>query len=279
MTEPPGAGFRARILSALRATEAEDKAAIIAELVSETADEDSGDAPLFTAGQSSEEDIEPGRPARVELVDPRDVGRRGLGSTEGRACFLHAITHIEFNAINLALDIAWRFGGMPARFQRDWLGVAADEARHFTLLNERMRALGASYGDYPAHDGLWDIARKTRHDLLSRLAMVPCVMEARGLDVTPGMIRRLRAVGDGESAELLELILREEESHVAIGINWYRRVCAERALDPRDTFFDLLSRYLPNRVQGPLNLEQRRAAGFDADWLEQLGRVTAARTG
>ena len=235
---------------ALRATTAARKARIIGDILRDWRCFPAGSFQQRAECRNSAAHLEPGRPDNLRLVDPREVGRRGLGSAAGRACFLHAIMHIEYNAINLALDIAWRFPDMPERFYREWIEVAADEARHFALLESRLERLGYRYGDFPAHNGLWEIARKTAHDLLSRLAMVPCVMEARGLDVTPGMISRLEAVGDRESAALLEQILLEEERHVAVGIGWYRQVCAIRGLDPRVAFFDLLDEYLPGRIQG-----------------------------
>ncbi len=218
----------------------------------------------------------PGMPDTIELVDPRRVGRRSMSTEEGRACLLHAIAHIEFNAINLALDAAYRFPGMPEAYYRDWLGVAADEARHHRMLTDRMAELGHAYGDFSAHNGLWDIACRTSRDPISRMAMVPCVMEARGLDVTPGMINRLRGAGDERSGLLLAQILKEEESHVAIGIKWYRRLCAESGLDPVAHYFKLLETHLPGRVQGPFNHESRRAAGFDDEWLARLQALNAA---
>jgi uncharacterized ferritin-like protein (DUF455 family) len=255
---------------ALRAVDASSKAARVDALLCSLRSSAADTPAPADAGMPSAEDPAPGMPARLRLVDPREVGRRGLGSDTGRACFLHAIMHIEFNAINLALDIAWRFPGMPRRFYQDWLEVAADEARHFAMLESRLVDLGHAYGDFPVHDGLWDIARRTAHDVAIRLAMVPCVMEARGLDVTPAMIQRLRGVGDHASAGILQRILEEEENHVAIGLTWYRRICAERGLDPADYFFNLMEKYLPGRIRGRLNLGRRRSAGFDEQWLARL---------
>ena len=279
MTEPAG-NFGSGVLAALEAREAGDKQEIIRRLLG---------AGAFPGGeQAVAGDLPvPGYPGRLRLVDPREVARRSLGTVEGRACFLHAIAHIEFNAINLALDAAYRFGGLPDAFYRDWLEVARDEARHHAMLADRLGELGYRYGDFPAHNGLWDIACRTAHDLVSRMAMVPCVMEARGLDVTPGMIRRLRDVGDDRSAGILDCILREEERHVAIGVSWYRWACGERGLDPVPTFFSLLETYLPHRLSGPLNVDRRRAAGFDDAWLHRLesaarpvrGRARAATAG
>lgn len=262
MSEPAG-DFEAEVLGALKAREAGEKLEIVQGLL---------EAGFFSGDrQAADREIPmPGYPDRLRLVDPREVPRRSLGTVEGRACFLHAIAHIEFNAINLALDAVYRFGGLPDAYYRDWLEVARDEARHYAMLEDRLDELGYRYGDFPAHNGLWDVACRTVDDLVSRMAMVPCVMEARGLDVTPGMIRRFRGVGDDRSAGLLETILEEEERHVAIGVYWYRWACRERGLDPVPTFFTLLETYLPHRLSGPLNIDRRRAAGFDDAWLRQL---------
>jgi uncharacterized ferritin-like protein (DUF455 family) len=207
-------------------------------------------------------DLAPGRPQRPALVHPRDVPRRALGTIEGRAALLHAVAHIEFNAINLALDAALRFAGLPPDYYRDWISVAQDEARHFLLLRARLRGLGYDYGDFEAHNGLWEAAEKTAHDVLVRMALVPRVLEARGLDVTPGLIRRLRETGDADSVAALQVILDEEVRHVAIGTRWFRHLCAQRKLPPADTFGRLLAEY-NMRLRPPFNRPARLAAGFD----------------
>ncbi len=209
-------------------------------------------------------DQRPGRPGQPQLVPPMEVPRRGLGSIEGRAALLHAIAHIEFNAINLALDAALRFGAqMPTQFSTDWLSVARDEARHFDMLCERLRACGVSYGDLPAHDGLWEAAEKTADDVLARMALVPRVLEARGLDVTPGMIRRLEGVGAAEDVACLRVILAEEVRHVAIGTYWFNVLCEQRGLERVQTFHLLLDRLMPGRKDaGPFNHGARAEAGF-----------------
>lgn len=212
----------------------------------------------------------PGRPARPELVPPRDLPRRRLHTTEGRAALLHALAHIEFNAINLAWDAVCRFAGMPVAFYRDWASVAEEEAQHFELLRERLRALGYDYGDFPAHDGLWSMALQTRDDVLLRMALVPRVLEARGLDVTPGIMERLREAGDMGSVAILEIILRDEIGHVAIGTRWFRYACAERGLEPAPTFRALLAEHMPGRVKGPFHRAARAQAGFSARELEEL---------
>jgi len=212
----------------------------------------------------------PGRPERPRLAHPRELPRRGFGSNEGRAAFLHAVAHIEFNAIDLAWDAVYRFRQFPPEYYADWVGVAADEARHFAMLRVRLRDFGHDYGDFDAHNGLWDMAEKTAHDALARMALVPRVLEARGLDVTPGMIEKLRALGDHATADILDVILREEVAHVAAGSRWYRWCCEREGIEPRAKFRELLAAYARPVLHGPFNLEARKAAGFDAEELEGL---------
>jgi uncharacterized ferritin-like protein (DUF455 family) len=212
----------------------------------------------------------PGRPERPRLVPARDLPKRGFGTPEGLAAFVHAIAHIEFNAIDLAWDAVYRYRGMPAAFYADWASVANDEARHFTMLRGRLHSLGHDYGDFDAHNGLWEMAQKTAHDGLARMALVPRVLEARGLDVTPGMIAKLRQHGDAATADILELILREEVGHVAAGSRWFRWHCAQRGLEPHATFRALLAEYARAVLYGPFNRAARLEAGFDADELASL---------
>lgn len=212
----------------------------------------------------------PGRPKKPRLVMPRNVPRRGLGSPEGRAALVHAVAHIEFNAINLAWDAVYRFRGMPGDYYRDWTSVANDEARHFTMLSARLTDLGHSYGDFDAHNGLWEMAVKTADSCLARMALVPRVLEARGLDVTPGMIARLRGVGDETTADILEVILREEVVHVAAGTRWFRFCCEREDRDSATTFDELLREYIPGGLRGPFNLAARRRAGFGERELARL---------
>jgi uncharacterized ferritin-like protein (DUF455 family) len=216
---------------------------------------------------------DPGRPLRPELVAPQAVPRRRLGSREGRAALVHAIAHIEFNAINLALDAAWRFRDLPADFTLDWLSVAADEARHFCLLDDRLGELDAAYGDFPAHNGLWDMAVRTAHDCLERMALVPRVLEARGLDVTPGMIERLQQAGDDRTIAALEVILAEEVRHVEIGTRWFHYCCARAGVDPDQTFLRLLHERFDDGLRGPFNVPARTAAGFSQHELEAIGAL------
>ncbi len=217
---------------------------------------------LFTHERTPEPLDEPGRPTRPELVAPKHLKPRKLSTVEGRAALLHAVAHIEFNAINLAWDAVYRFPDMPAQFYLDWASVARDEARHFHLLNSRLQTLGFAYGDFPAHNGLWEMAIKTRGDIVHRMALVPRLLEARGLDVTPGIISKLKQVGDQESIDILELILREEIRHVEIGSNWFNYCCAERQLDPAPTFLHLLKTLAPTQLRLPFNRPARALAGF-----------------
>ena len=212
----------------------------------------------------------PGRPAMPTLVHPRDLPRRGFGSIEGRAAFIHAVAHIEFNAMDLAWDAVYRFRGLPAQFYADWVQVAHDEARHFNFLRARLRELGFDYGDFDAHNGLWEMAEKTAHDGLARMALVPRVLEARGLDVTPGMIVKLRGLGDHATADILGLILREEIAHVAAGSRWYRWHCERAGVEPRTRFRELLREYASGVLHKPFNTEARLEAGFDLEELESL---------
>lgn len=213
---------------------------------------------------------EPGRPEKPELVDPRELPRRSMSSPQGTAALLHAITHIEFNAINLALDAVYRFREMPADFYDDWLQVAGEEALHFELLNERLNETGYCYGDFDAHNGLWDMAMCTAHDVLVRMALVPRVMEARGLDVTPGIIERFQNIGDDKSVSVLQIIMRDEVGHVEIGSRWFHYLCDQRQLPREETYLDLMSQYAKGRIKPPLHREARLSAGFTQSELDYL---------
>jgi uncharacterized ferritin-like protein (DUF455 family) len=215
----------------------------------------------------------PGQALLPELVQPRDVPRRGLGSVEGRAALLHAIAHIEFNAINLACDAAQRFAGMPEAYYRDWLSVAIDEARHFQLLQTRLAELGFVYGDFKAHNGLWEMAEKTEHSCLARMALVPRLLEARGLDVTPGMIEKLRQLNDMRSVAVLEVILSEEIRHVAIGTRWFNYCCLLENKIPEIEFITLLKGFAKGSVRGPFNIEARTLSGFTAYEMQEISTL------
>lgn len=217
----------------------------------------------------------PGRPDKPVLVSPKFLPKRGMGTTEGRACFLHAITHIEFNAVNLAWDAVYRFRNMPYEFYADFVKVAADEARHFSMLSQRLADMGVHYGDFEAHNGLWEMAEKTAYSCLARMALVPRVLEARGLDVTPGMMARLRSVGDHVSADILEVILAEEIPHVAAGTRWFLWCCQQENKEPRQTFSDLITGLAKASIRGPYNLTARTAAGFDDIEMAMIEEISA----
>lgn len=213
----------------------------------------------------------PGYPDRPQLVAPRDVPRRAMHTPEGRAAMIHAMTHIEFNAINLALDAVWRFPGMPHEYYADWLRVADEEALHFDLLSAHLNMLGYAYGDLPAHNGLWDWADRTQHDVLARMALLPRTMEARGLDVTPGMKMRLVQAGDAAVGAIMDVILRDEIGHVAIGNRWFNWLCEQRGLEPVAAYAQIAEELHAPALRGPFNLEAQRAAGFSERELAALG--------
>ena len=231
---------------------------------------------LLIAADSVVEPInDPGRPSKPRLIEPRQLPQRGLGTSEGRAALIHAIAHIEFNAINLAWDAVYRFRGMPDEYYADWVGVADDEARHFAMLSDRLGELGHGYGDFDAHNGLWEMAVTTAGSCLQRMALVPRVLEARGLDVTPGMITRLRKVGDVATADILETILAEEVGHVGAGSRWFAWCCAQSGLEPEATFADLIDTHMRGSLRGPFNNDARALAGFTNAELAHLGTLAA----
>lgn len=212
----------------------------------------------------------PGRPERPLLVAPRDLPPRSPQTPQGHAALIHSVAHIEFNAINLALDAVWRFSGLPHDFYADWLRVAREESLHFRLLQAHLRSLGHAYGDFEAHDGLWMMTTKTAHDVLARMALVPRLLEARGLDATPPMQARLARAGDQRSVEILDIILRDEVGHVEVGNRWFRQLCAARGLDPLSHFRALARAHGAPRLKPPFNLDARRRAGFQEAELAAL---------
>ncbi len=216
----------------------------------------------------------PGRPAQPVLIAPEAVPKRRLGTKAGWIALIHAVTHIEFNAINLAWDAVYRFHNLPECYYSDWIRVATEEAFHFCLLRQRLQDLGSDYGDLPAHDGLWEMAVRTATDPLLRMALVPRVLEARGLDVTPGIIRKLRQAGDHQTAAVLEIIWRDEIGHVAIGSRWFHYLCTQRGLDAELTFRDLVQQYFTGQISGPLHHAARQQAGFSTTELKELERLS-----
>ncbi len=267
---PPVSSLRRQALELLQATDPATKAA--------------GTQALWTAWRQTPEGLRldplevlaepgslPGRPERPRLVPPKAVPARSPFTLDGRAGLLHAIAHIEFNAINLALDAVWRFPGLPERYYLDWLQVAADEALHYTLLAEHLASLGHAYGDFDAHDGLWLMARRTAGDVLARMALVPRTLEARGLDASPPLQAKLARAGDARAVEILGVILRDEVGHVAVGNRWYRWLCERDSLDPHVTYHRLARQHEAPRLRAPFNLPARRAAGFSERELAELG--------
>ncbi|MEE9352035.1 MAG: ferritin-like domain-containing protein, partial [Thiotrichaceae bacterium] len=215
----------------------------------------------------------PGRPEKPELVPVNQVKRRKLTTEEGRATLIHAIAHIEFNAINLALDAVYRFRDMPDDYYTDWLQVASEEAYHFSLLEVRLQQMGYVYGDMPAHNGLWESCINTEHDVMVRMALVPRVLEARGLDVTPGMMEKLQSVGDQQTVDILAIILRDEIGHVRIGSRWFHYCCEQRQLEPEATFLNLIKEYMDGALRGPFHREARLQAGFTEQELDMLAKL------
>ncbi|OZI51209.1 ferritin-like domain-containing protein [Bordetella genomosp. 4] len=254
--------LRSQALSALAARTWPDKLAAVRAICD--------DAELIPDVVLDEPANLPGRPDVPELVPPQQVKQRSVQSPEGRAVLLHALAHIEFNAVNLALDAVWRYPGMPEDFYRDWLRVAREEAYHFDLLNTHLGTLGHVYGDFPAHNGLWEMAEKTRDGLLARLALVPRTLEARGLDASPLIRDKLISAGDKDGGAILDIILRDEIGHVAIGNHWFRYLCDQQGLDPVACYAELAQRYSAPKLRGPFNLEARRLAGFDEAELAAL---------
>ncbi|WP_284334707.1 ferritin-like domain-containing protein [Comamonas sp. NoAH] len=217
----------------------------------------------------------PGHPERPPLLRHTEVARRSPATAEGRIILMHAIAHIEFNAINLALDAIWRFDQMPQQYYLDWLQVAGEEGKHFLLIRDWLQAQGHDYGDFPAHQGLWTMCEKTAADATARMALVPRTLEARGLDATPQIQAKLRQVGTPDAlaaTDILDIILREEVGHVAIGNHWYRFLCQRNSLDPHSHYTALVRHYEAPRPRPPFNTQARQAAGFTEEeiaWLEQ----------
>ncbi len=217
----------------------------------------------------------PGRPSKPELLPPVEVPKRPLKSKRGRLALIHAIAHIELNAIDLALDIVVRFGRepMPRSFFDGWMKVADEEAKHFTLLRKRLQLEGHDYGDLPAHDGLWEAAGETGHDLTARLAIVPLVLEARGLDVTPPLVKKLREFGDHQTAAIFEIIYEDEKGHVAVGAKWFRFLCQRQGIDPAASFAKLVSKYFRGHLKPPFNDRARAANGLTPLFYRSLSSL------
>ena len=259
--------LRAQALACLLEPDPRTKAAAVAAMAQAFAD---GLLRLDSAAALASNGAIPGRPLRPELVHPRLVARRSMATLEGRAGLVHALAHIEFNAVNLALDALWRFPGMPDAYYADWLQVSKEEAYHFMLLAQHLATLGHAYGDFTAHDSLWEMVENTKGDVLARMALVPRTLEARGLDAIPPLRKKIAQAGDLEAAAILDIILRDEVGHVEIGNRWYGFLCAARGLELRATYDALVVQYRAPVLKGPFNLEARRRAGFTEDELARF---------
>jgi len=213
----------------------------------------------------------PGRPSKPELIPPLQVPKRRMDTVEGRASLLHSLAHIEFNAINLALDAIWRFPNMPDQYYEDWLKVAKEESYHFTIVNEHIRSFGFTYGDFPAHNSLWEMVERTKDAVIARMALVPRTMEARGLDAVPMIRDRFKQIKELTAVDILEIILRDEVGHVAIGNHWFNFLCTKEGLSPISAYRDLAKKYCAPKLRGPFNLDARRQSGFSEEELSLLG--------
>jgi uncharacterized ferritin-like protein (DUF455 family) len=265
----PETAFFARVLQCIQCTQPEEKSDCATRLL-----HDWQTNQLAWPDTSALQDYSmPGHPEKPLLVPPRELPRRSVNTLEGRAALLHSIAHIEFNAINLALDAVYRFRDMPRPFYTDWLGVAAEEAYHFTLVDRHLHALGYRYGDFAAHNGLWEMAMRTKDSALVRMAIIPRGMEARGLDATPAIMEKLKTSGDTHAMDILKIILRDEISHVEIGTRWFNYLCDSQNLSRQETFEQLMRRFINGRVKLPLHRQARISAGFteaELDFLEGL---------
>jgi len=212
----------------------------------------------------------PGRPQKPTLIPPLEVPKRSMATPEGRVSLLHSLAHIEFNAMNLALDAIWRFADMPAQYYEDWLKVAKEEAYHFSLLEGHLQSLGFTYGDFPAHNSLWEMVERTSDAIIARMALVPRTMEARGLDAVPAIRDRFAQIKDARVVEILEIILRDEVGHVLIGNQWFNFLCVQEDISPIKAYQELAREYRAPTVRGPFNLEARKRAGFTEEELSLL---------
>ncbi len=266
-SSPSPRTLRRQALGVLLESKADAKAALAAS--ADVALASGRDDPPDDAGSASA--TIPGRPARPPLVPPSQVPTRSIATVEGRAALIHALAHIESNAIDLAADACWRFGGMPDAFYRDWTRVMSEEGRHFGLLAAHLATLGRAYGDFPAHDALWQMAERTKHDVVARIALVPRTLEARGLDASPAVRSKLLAAGDAAGAAIVDVILRDEIGHVAVGNRWFAWLCERDGLDRDATYARLAAAHGAPRPRGPFNVAARRAAGFTDAEIAALG--------
>lgn len=267
--------LRQRALECLITSDPLNKVLAVQDLAKHFEQGNCGINPLITLKFDSSQI--PGRPDKPVLVDPMTVKKRSMNTVEGRAALLHALTHIEFNAINLALDAIWRFPDMPLEYYSDWLRVAREESFHFSLLNQHITTLGYEYGSFPGHNSLWEMVQKTSGDVLARMALVPRTMESRGLDALPAIRQRFVQIKDQIVVDILEVILRDEVGHVLIGNRWFNHLCQKRTLDPIKTYRELARTYKAPTIRGPFNMAARKEAGFsDAELDEMLSVAKGA---
>ncbi len=267
LSHQPHIELRQSALNYLAESQAVTKSNAVTELAQAWA---RGEITLDTNKVIMESPLIPGRPHKPELVSPLSVKKRAMNTLEGRAALVHALAHIEFNAINLALDAIWRFSDMPVAYYFDWLKVASEEAYHFSLLNEHLARMGFKYGDFTGHNSLWEMVDRTKGDVLARMALVPRTMEARGLDALPALRAKLAQAGDSEAAGILDILLRDEVGHVTIGNYWFNYLCEQKGLEPLSTFEQLCQEYAAPKLRGPFNIEARRRAGFSEAELTNL---------
>ena len=261
--------LREASLAILASADAQDKVSRLLKLFDEYQNQQST---LDVSRKIDAQDLSlPGRPAKPELVLPKLVPKRRMDTPEGRAGLLHSLAHIEFNAMNLALDAIWRFPDMPRQYYEDWLRVAKEEAYHFSLVNEHLHSLGFTYGDFPAHNSLWEMVERTTDSVIARMALVPRTMEARGLDAVPAIRDRFKQIKEARAVEILEIILNDEIGHVLIGNRWFNFLCAKDKLSPIATYRELAAQYRAPILKGPFNMEARKQAGFSTEELELLG--------
>ena len=261
--------LREAALAILASADAQDKVSRLLKLFDEYQNQH---ITLDVAQKIDAQDLAlPGRPLKPELVLPKLVPKRRMDTTEGRAGLLHSLAHIEFNAMNLALDAIWRFPNMPKEYYEDWLKVAKEEAYHFSLVNEHLRSSGFSYGDFPAHNSLWEMVERTTDSVIARMALVPRTMEARGLDAVPSIRDRFKQIKEVRAVEILEIILNDEIGHVLIGNRWFNFLCTKDKLSPISTYRELAAQYRAPVLKGPFNMEARKQAGFSTEELDLLG--------
>ena len=261
--------LRATALAILASSDAQTKVSQLLELFDEY---QQLRVTLDTSRKIDSQDlILPGRPVKPELVLPKLVPKRRMDTPEGRAGLLHSLAHIEFNAMNLALDAIWRFPDMPKEYYEDWLKVAKEEAYHFSLVNEHLHSLGFTYGDFPAHNSLWEMVERTTDSVIARMALVPRTMEARGLDAVPSIRDRFKQIKEARAVEILEIILNDEIGHVLIGNRWFNFLCSKDNLSPIVAYRELAEKYRAPILKGPFNIEARKQAGFTSQELSLLG--------